>query len=126
MPDTELLAVQLVQLSISLEKLLSKPGHRVSCGACGEEIINEREVVLMGTMLCRACAGRSYHRLAGKDGAHFCLDEMWQPHQTLVEKTVQAQQTEAQVPVVDLAVEAKPDAGNLRAAADPLIGEEFL
>ena len=43
--------------SSSLEALLSKPGRRVTCEACGEEIINEREVVHEGTVLCRACAG---------------------------------------------------------------------
>ena len=63
MPDEELLAVQPVRLRFSLEQLLSKPGHRVTCEACGEEIINEREVVHEGKVLCRACAGHSYYRL---------------------------------------------------------------
>jgi formylmethanofuran dehydrogenase subunit E len=60
MPDDELLIAQPVMLTVSLEKLLSKPGYRVNCEACGEEIINEREVVHEGMILCRACAGESY------------------------------------------------------------------
>jgi formylmethanofuran dehydrogenase subunit E len=60
MPDDELLVAQAVVLTVSLEKLLSKPGCRVNCQICGEEIINEREVVHEGTVLCRACAGESY------------------------------------------------------------------
>jgi putative oxidoreductase len=51
-----------VQLSISLEDLLSKPGIRVLCDACGEEALNEREVILEDAILCRACAGQSYYR----------------------------------------------------------------
>ncbi|MEB2288040.1 MAG: FmdE family protein [Anaerolineae bacterium] len=60
MPDEELFAAQDVVLTVSLEKLLSKPGYRVNCQICGEEIINEREVVREGVILCRACAGEGY------------------------------------------------------------------
>lgn len=60
MPDEELLVAQDVVLTASLEKLLSKPGCRVNCQICGEEIINEREVVREGMILCRACAGDGY------------------------------------------------------------------
>ena len=76
MPDEDLLAVQMVKLSISLEKLLSKPGYRVNCEACSEEIINEREVVIEGPILCRACAGQSYYRLARQDSTQLCLAEI--------------------------------------------------
>jgi len=69
MPDEELLEVQKVKLKIPLEKLLSKPGSRVNCDTCGEEIINEREVVTGESVLCRACAGQSYYRLVGQEGA---------------------------------------------------------
>ncbi len=48
------------ELTVSLEKLLSKPSRKAICAACGEEIINEREVVRDGRTLCRACAGDSY------------------------------------------------------------------
>ncbi|MGQ9850725.1 MAG: FmdE family protein [Aggregatilineaceae bacterium] len=61
MPDDELLIARPVVLRVSLEALLSKPGRRVTCEACGEEIINEREVVREGTVLCRACAGERYY-----------------------------------------------------------------
>ena len=69
MPDLNLLTVQQVELSISLEKLLSKPGYRINCEACGEEIINEREVTLGVKVLCRACAGQSYYQLAEENRA---------------------------------------------------------
>lgn len=61
-----------VMLSIPLEQLMSKPGYRVVCKVCGEEIINEREVILNGAILCRACAGQSYYRL--KEEESFTID----------------------------------------------------
>jgi formylmethanofuran dehydrogenase subunit E len=64
MPDHELLLAQPVTLTVSLERLLSKPGCRVKCDVCGEEIINEREVVRQGEIVCRACAGDGYCRPA--------------------------------------------------------------
>lgn len=65
MLDSELLAVQQVMLTVSLEKLLSKPGVRVNCEICNEELINEREMVIEGTVLCRSCAGYAYYRELG-------------------------------------------------------------
>ncbi len=62
MPDEELFSIQPVQLTLSLEKLLSKPGRKAHCDQCGEEIINEREVVQDDWTLCRACAGDGYWR----------------------------------------------------------------
>ena len=66
MPDDELFSVQPVELTMSLEKLLSKPGRKAKCDACGEEIINEREVIQEGRTLCRACAGDSYWQDAAR------------------------------------------------------------
>ena len=63
MPDEELLAFQEVQIAFSLEELWSKNGRRVNCDLCGEEIINEREVVQDGLTLCQPCAGARYYRL---------------------------------------------------------------
>ncbi len=66
MPEGELLAVQPVALSLPLARLVSQPGRKATCARCGEEILNEREVLLDGRVLCRACAGDSYYR---------CLDD---------------------------------------------------
>lgn len=61
MPDEELLVVQEVRLALPLETLLSKDGYRVNCDICGEEIINEREVIWEGLTVCRGCAGARYY-----------------------------------------------------------------
>ena len=63
MPDEELFTVQPIELTVSLGKLLSKPGRKAICDQCGEEIINEREVVQDSRTVCRACAGDRYWRL---------------------------------------------------------------
>jgi formylmethanofuran dehydrogenase subunit E len=64
-PLTELFRVQSVMLNDPLEWIISRAGIRIDCDACGEEIINEREMAVNGHVLCRACAGESYYsRLA--------------------------------------------------------------
>lgn len=63
MPAAELLRVQPVTLTVDLQQLLSRPGLRVNCEACGEEVMNEREVIREGMILCRACAGESYYHV---------------------------------------------------------------
>jgi formylmethanofuran dehydrogenase subunit E len=61
MPDEALLRVQPVRLNLSLDHLISRPGLRVTCQVCGEEIMNERQVLLAGRTVCRACAGQAYY-----------------------------------------------------------------
>ena len=64
MPALELLKIQPVVLKTPLEDLLSRPGLRARCEICDEEIINKREIVAAGQILCRACAGFSYYDLS--------------------------------------------------------------
>lgn len=64
MPDDELLTVQEVSLTVSIQKIISRPGVRVKCDVCGEEIINQREIRSGGLTLCQACAGGSYYQTA--------------------------------------------------------------
>ncbi|GAB4575188.1 MAG: FmdE family protein [Anaerolineae bacterium] len=63
MPDEALLIVQPVELSVSLQAIISRPGVRVNCTACGEEITNEREVWMGDAPYCRACAGEGYYHV---------------------------------------------------------------
>lgn len=62
-PDELLLQARKVQLTQSVAQILSRPDVRVLCDRCGEEIINEREVVGNGRILCQSCAGDSYYQL---------------------------------------------------------------
>lgn len=60
-PDEMLLSVQEVRLKTPLEKIVSAAGKRAHCEACGEEIMNEREVRCGEKVLCKACAGNRYY-----------------------------------------------------------------
>ncbi len=62
MPDEELLTIQPVHLNTPVGQIVSRPGVRVNCMLCGEEIINERQVMRAGLVLCAACAGMAYYQ----------------------------------------------------------------
>lgn len=59
--DEDLLVVERVDLLTDLRAIISRAGVRATCQACREEIINEREVTVEGSVFCRACAGEAYH-----------------------------------------------------------------
>ncbi|MBI3169652.1 MAG: TraR/DksA C4-type zinc finger protein [Chloroflexi bacterium] len=61
MPEDELLTIQPVILTTPIQAIVSRAGVRVNCEMCGEEIINEREVLLHGRVLCHACAHGGYY-----------------------------------------------------------------
>jgi len=63
MPALDLLKVQEVRLVQPLEAIVSRPGRKASCQVCGEEIINDRQIVHEGSTLCRACAGEGYYEV---------------------------------------------------------------
>jgi formylmethanofuran dehydrogenase subunit E len=61
LPDDLILSAQAVTLNFSLEQLISQPGHLVICERCGEEILNQREVLIGRETMCRSCAGEAYY-----------------------------------------------------------------
>ncbi len=63
MPDAELLSLEWVELATPIAAIVSRAGARANCEQCGEEIINEREVVEDDRALCLTCAGRGYYRV---------------------------------------------------------------
>ncbi len=63
MPDEEMLSIQEVILNTPVERIISRAGIRVNCDACGEEIMNEREVQQNGLTLCYTCARGGYYQI---------------------------------------------------------------
>jgi formylmethanofuran dehydrogenase subunit E len=61
MPDAEMFTAIEVQLTASIESIVSRPGMRVTCDMCGEEIMNEREVRQNEMNLCHTCAHGGYY-----------------------------------------------------------------
>lgn len=66
----ELFQAQFVALQLDMVALISRPDARVICDVCGEEILNEREVLRNGKTLCRSCAGERYYTLICPESAH--------------------------------------------------------
>jgi formylmethanofuran dehydrogenase subunit E len=64
--DEKLLVATPVELQVDLKSIISRPGVRVNCDICGEEIINEREIIHEGTVLCLGCAGENYYEAISK------------------------------------------------------------
>jgi len=60
-PDDEMFVIQEVVLNVPIEKIVSRPGMRVNCDVCGEEIMNERETHQQGLTLCQPCANGGYY-----------------------------------------------------------------
>ena len=64
MAEEELFTTTAVILSTAIEQILGRPGVRVCCSACGEEIINGREIPFQDMIYCRSCFGKGYYREA--------------------------------------------------------------
>lgn len=58
MPVAELLVARPVTLTLDLAALIGRNGIRARCEQCGEEIINQREALREGRVLCPGCAGQ--------------------------------------------------------------------
>jgi len=62
MPAVEMFTVQPVILNTPIEQIVSRPGMRVICDVCAEEVMNEREIHQNGLTLCLTCAQAGYYR----------------------------------------------------------------
>jgi len=67
MPEEEMFTLQEVVLNSPIEKIVSRPGLRVHCSLCGEEIMNEREKLSKGLTLCRTCVEGGYYQATSQD-----------------------------------------------------------
>lgn len=63
MPDEELFIFQWVEMQTPPSQIISHQNARAHCSNCGGEVINEREVVEDGKVLCQTCAFGGYYRL---------------------------------------------------------------
>ena len=61
MPADDLLCWREVRLTVDMQALISRPGVRVNCAVCGEEILNEREIEIAGRIVCKACHAEAYY-----------------------------------------------------------------
>jgi len=81
MPFDQMFLWQTVTLTIDLKQIISRPGVRVNCAVCGEEIINQREVLVDGQTLCLSCVGQGYYH-ADDTTFDAVLREMFEHHES--------------------------------------------
>jgi formylmethanofuran dehydrogenase subunit E len=63
MPDETLFLAQPVELKTPIQAIVGRPGVRVTCAICGEEIMNDRQVTTPAGVICKACAGERYYQV---------------------------------------------------------------
>ena len=82
MPSAELMRSRDVSVRMQLKDIQDPCLERVTCNACGEEIMNQRQIVSDRFVLCRACAGEAYYASidqAGR-GPGACSDDHMRTH----------------------------------------------
>jgi formylmethanofuran dehydrogenase subunit E len=65
MPDEALFSLTAVSLKPASPQIISRAGARAHCARCGEDIINEREIIVDGLAYRRYCLGPSYYQTIG-------------------------------------------------------------
>lgn len=81
-PDELLFHWQQVELTVPAKQIIGQAGKRISCEMCGEEIINQREVMHDGAAICKSCAGGSYFHYSEPSAAlHLAKPSVIQEHE---------------------------------------------
>jgi formylmethanofuran dehydrogenase subunit E len=65
MPADRLLIVRRVRPVLSIAAIRSRKNAKATCTTCSEEVMNEREVVVGGEVLCTPCARGAYWQPEG-------------------------------------------------------------
>jgi len=65
-PEQEILKIEHVRLTIPKEDLPGFPVGKAVCSRCGEQVSDNRHVMINGQPLCRNCVGESYYTVTGK------------------------------------------------------------
>lgn len=60
--DEQIFKFEPVKVDIPPEDLPGKPVKNVKCTVCGENVMDGREIVKDGEVLCKACANGAYYR----------------------------------------------------------------
>ena len=59
--DEDLFRTEEVTVKLCQEDLPGKPSRKVICAACGESVMDGRDLLLDDTILCKACANSAYY-----------------------------------------------------------------
>ena len=61
MPEEELLKLEEVQFEVPENDIPGLPKHKAVCSKCGERIMDGRDILMDGNVVCKACADRPYY-----------------------------------------------------------------
>ena len=64
--DEDLFRIEEVTVDLSPEDLPGKPSRKVTCSACGESVMDGRDLLLNEKTLCKACAQGAYYKSKSK------------------------------------------------------------
>lgn len=62
-PEDEILKIERVSITIPEDDIPGMPRHKTVCSTCGERIMDGREVMHDGKVMCRNCANGSYYQV---------------------------------------------------------------
>jgi formylmethanofuran dehydrogenase subunit E len=59
--DDEILSYREAKVRLRPEDLPGRPTRRVTCQECGEDVLDNKDILVDGKTLCLTCAGMSHH-----------------------------------------------------------------
>jgi formylmethanofuran dehydrogenase subunit E len=62
-PEDEILKIERVSVSIPEDDIPGMPRHKTVCSKCGERIMDGRDVMHDGNVMCKACANGAYYQV---------------------------------------------------------------
>jgi formylmethanofuran dehydrogenase subunit E len=62
-PEEEIFTIQNVHVDIPKEDLPGLPTHKDICSRCGEGIMDSKEIIIEGKVVCKNCAQGSYYTI---------------------------------------------------------------
>ncbi len=60
-PESEIFTIEAVEITIPPQDLPGFPTHKDVCSQCGEQILDRREIIRDGRVLCKNCLNGSYY-----------------------------------------------------------------
>jgi formylmethanofuran dehydrogenase subunit E len=60
-PEPEILKIEHVRITIPEEDIPGFPRNKDKCSVCGEQIMDNRQIVVEGKVMCRNCGTESYY-----------------------------------------------------------------
>jgi formylmethanofuran dehydrogenase subunit E len=60
-PESDILKIEKVRISIPDDDIPGFPKEKEKCSICGEQVLDNRHVIIEGKVLCKNCGIRSYY-----------------------------------------------------------------